>query len=210
MMNQNVILSSFYLPPIEYFSKISKGTTVYIESKANYIKQTYINRCEIYAANGKLSLSIPIKKAKTKKVKIEDVKISYDTNWQRLHLKSIESAYRSSAFYEYYIDAFIPFFTHKYEFLLDFNTDLLKTLLSELEIDTEIQFTDEYYKNQFEALDYRSEISSKNKNFPTKELEFSEYYQVFSKKYGFIPNLSIFDLIFNEGPNSRMILKSKK
>ena len=208
-MADKIILSSLYFPPIQYFTQILSSSEIYIESKANYVKQTYLNRCEIFAANGKLTLSIPIKKPKTRKIKIEDVELSYDTDWQRLHLKSIESAYRSSAFYEYYIDAFLPFFTKKYKYLFEFNTDLLKTILNELEIDVHINFTDEYYENQFEALDARFKISPKNAENIEFNVNLPKYYQVFAEKHGFLPNLSILDLLFNEGPNSKLILKGK-
>ena len=209
-MTDKIILSSLYFPPIQYFAQILSSSEIYIESKANYVKQTYLNRCEILAANGKLTLSIPIKKSKTRKIKIEDVELSYDTDWQRLHLKSIESAYRSSAFYEYYIDALLPFFSKKYKFLLEFNSDLLKVLLNELEIDVNINFTDEYYENQFEALDARFKISPKNIENIEINVNLPQYYQVFAAKHGFLPNLSILDLLFNEGPNSRLILKGKR
>jgi len=202
-MRTDLILASEYFPSIKYVSQILKTETIFIEAKAQFAKHTFFNKCEIYAANGKLSLTVPIKKFTFPKVKMEEVEISYDTDWQRLHFKSIESAYRSSAFYEFYIDAFLPFFKKKYQYLLDFNTDLLKMIIEELEMDTRILLTSEPYKKQFDATNLSNEQAEfSNENEANSNSQFA-YYQIFANKFGFIPNLSILDLLFNEGPNAR-------
>lgn len=204
-MSEKAILSTAYLGPIQYYSKILKYNQVFIEVNENFIKQTYRNRCKIYGANGELSLSIPVKKTDIK-TKIKDLLIDYDTNWRKLHWKSIESAYRSSPFFEFYADDFLPFYNKKYKFLLDFNTEIQSMILDHLEIEFEMNFTKEYISyDKIDFPDFREKINPKM-NIPDSEFEAIEYTQVFAEKYGFIPNLSIIDLLFNEGPNAIGIL----
>jgi hypothetical protein len=201
-----LIFSTSYFPSVNYFSLIKASNFFTIESKASFIKQTFLNRCEILTANGKMTLSIPIKKLKTSKMTIDEVQISYDTNWQRLHFKALESAYRSSAFFEYYIDAFLPFFTKKYQFLLEFNTEILKILLSELELNRDFHFSEKYLANSSEFIDFRNfEPINGNENSPFLTNQ-KPYYQVFSNRFPFTENLSIIDLLFNEGPFASVYL----
>jgi len=206
-MNNKIILATTYFPTIQYMLKFLIYKDIVIEKHENYIKQSYKNRCNILAANGVQALTIPVKKVSGKKIIITDILINYDTNWQTLHLKSIDSAYKSSPFYEFYIDAFIPFFKKKYKYLFDFNIEILQVLLKEIENDKTFDFTNEYlptYKN-----DYRMSINPKKKyQTEDKTFVFNEYSQVFSSKFGFTKDLSILDLLFNEGPNTRMVLKS--
>jgi hypothetical protein len=196
-----LILSTSYLPPIEYFTSIINSKEVIIEKKESYKKQTYRNRCEIYSSNGKLDLSIPIIKINGHNTKTEDIIISYKYNWQKKHWRAIESAYNSSPFFLYYKDDLIKFFAEKYESLIDFNFDLLMVLFEMLEIKPEVKFSKEFIKYYDEnSIDKRNIISPKN-NINSSE-NFPAYTQVFDTKLGFIPNLSIIDLIFNEGPNA--------
>ncbi len=133
--------------------------------------------------------------------------IDYDTNWQKLHWKSIESAYRSSPFFEFYEDDLKPFYEKKYKFLLDFNIEIQNMVLEHLDIDVNLKFTDKYCHILTEEIDdLREKIHPKKKeNDP--DFITVEYTQVFQGKYGFIPNLSIIDLLFNEGPNAIEALK---
>jgi WbqC-like protein len=203
-MSKKIILTTAYLAPVQYFTKFVEYDKVIIEAHENFIKQTYRNRCKLYGANGELSLIIPVKKSNSK-TKIKELLIDYDTNWRKLHWKSIESAYNSSPFFEYYIDDFLPFFTKKYKYLFDFNTELLNMILEILDISTKIEFTDTFFNNEYEMDDFRELIHPK-KGGLDQNFKVIEYTQVFQSKYGFIPNLSIIDLIFNEGPNSSIIL----
>ncbi len=205
-MSKKVILSTAYLAPVQYFTKLFKYDEVFIEKHENFIKQSYRNRCKIYGANGELSLSIPVKKISLK-TKIKDLLIDYDTNWQKLHWKSIESAYRSSPFFEFYEDDLKPFYEKKYKFLLDFNIEIQNMVLEHLDIDVNLKFTDKYCHILTEEIDdLREKIHPKKKeNDP--DFITVEYTQVFQGKYGFIPNLSIIDLLFNEGPNAIEALK---
>jgi len=206
MMSNKVILSTAYLPPVQYFTKLIKYEEILIEAYENFIKQTYRNRCNIYGANGIIGLTIPVKKIKTKTI-IKDMVIDYDTNWRKMHWKSIESAYRSSAFFEFYADYLAPFYHTKYKFLIDFNHDILKMLTKQLEIDIHIKYTNEYYFSEEVTFDDFREIIHPKKKFHDPDFKGKEYFQVFSDKHGFISNLSILDLLFNTGPETLDYIK---
>ncbi len=198
---KEILLESFYLAPIQYYSKLL-NYKVLIEVNENYTKQTYRNRCKIYSANGIQTLSIPVKNEKKQKTLMKDVKISYETNWQKQHYKSIKSAYGRSPFYEYFIDEIKIFYFKKYKFLLDFNTEFQNLIIENLEIENNFSFTKNYIsRDQTEILDFRGKISPK-KNLADIEFLMENYIQVFENKFGFKSNLSIIDLLFNEGPNA--------
>lgn len=200
-MNEKVLLSTAYLPPIQYFTKILKYDDILIEAHENFIKQTYRNRCNIYGANGMISLTIPVKR-NVSKIVIKDLLIDYSTNWRKLHWKSIESAYNSSPFFEYYADDYFPFYQKEYKYLLDYNCDIQEIVMDNLGIIKKLNFTNEYqFPKGLLIDDFREKIQPK-KSFQDYDFKIQKYNQVFIDKHGFIPNLSILDLIFNEGPNA--------
>ncbi|MDR1129498.1 MAG: WbqC family protein [Prevotellaceae bacterium] len=201
--NRSIALSTAYLPNIRYFSKLLHGEAV-IEQHENYLKQTFRNRCEILTAGGIMSLTVPVKHTGSK-IPIRDIRIDYADNWQRLHWRTINAAYRSSPFFMYYEDDFLPFFTKREEFLFDFNCKMLDMLIELTGLKTTIKLSDSYLQNC--DMDFRYLISPKNK---TADPDFSPvpYWQVFSSKFGFQPNLSILDLLCNEGNNSYSIIKN--
>ncbi|MDR2027557.1 MAG: WbqC family protein [Prevotellaceae bacterium] len=200
--NHNVILSTAYLPNVQYFSKLLLGEVV-IEQHENYPKQTYRNRCEILTANGTVSLTVPVKHSGTK-IKIRDVRIDYSGDWQRLHWKTINTAYRSSPFFVYYADDLMPFYSNREKFLFDYNCKMLDKLIGLTGLKTEIIFSDSYLQNC--DMDYRNSITPRNR---PQDARFSPvpYCQVFSNKFGFRSNLSILDLLCNEGNNSYAVIK---
>jgi hypothetical protein len=205
----SVLLSTAYFAPVQYYSKFLKYDNVYIEQFEHFNKQTYRNRCVIMGGNGPIQLVVPVVKGRGRKILIKDLKISYDIEWQRNHWRTIFSAYNSSPFFEYYKDDIQAFFETKYEFLFDFNLKIHKTVCELLEIQNNTFLTTDFEKVPDETLNLREIISPKISPETDFEFQPQKYTQVFSEKFGFVPNLSILDLIFNEGPNSYSILESK-
>lgn len=206
---KTVFLSSAYLAPVEYYTKLLAYDKVFIEQYDHYMKQTYRNRCTIAAPDGELALSIPTVKPDTLKCPMRDIRISDHGNWRHLHWNAIESAYNHTPFFEYYKDDFHPFYEKKYEFLVDFNEELCHLICSLIDIQPDMARTTEY-RIEFtpNEVDFRERIHPK-KDFTLEDTEFSPqtYYQVFQEKLGFLPNLSIIDLLFNMGPESLLVLK---
>ena len=205
---KTVLLSTTYLGPIQYYSKLISADSVILERFEHYPKQTYRNRCVIYSANGPQTLSIPVTKGQELKIYTKDVRIDYSMNWQKIHFKAIESAYRCSPFYQYYIDDFIPFYDTKYEFLCDFNLALLTKILKTIGLQCNLTETKEYIKpSTYDYLDFRDLIHPKQRMFvPDNSFQPPMYHQVFEPKFGIITNLSIIDLLFNTGPETLNIL----
>jgi len=215
MDNQNteVLLSTAYLAPIQYFTKLVSYQQIYIEYCESYLKQSYRNRAVILAANGPLQLSIPVADGPRAKGPIKDLKLSYDQPWQLMHWRGISSAYNSSPFFEYYADDLAPFFHNKkWKYLFDFNLEIQNAILKAINLDVAIKPTLDYYP-QGEAPettdDFRYTIHPKQQKqeadphfFPTP------YTQVFNEKWGFVPNLSILDLLFSDGPETIRHLRS--
>jgi len=195
-----IVLSSAYLAPIVYYSEMVKAETVFIENCDFYEKQSYRNRCQIAAANGSIVLSIPVEKAEQEKLLTRDVRISRHNDWQLNHWRSIESAYNSTPFFEYYKDDLLPFYEKKWTFLCDFNQEIQSKMIELLNLQIEIQLTGEYKKKQDDTiLDLREAIHPKKEN---KLVNCKPYYQVFEQRFGFLQNLSIIDLLFNMGNES--------
>lgn len=205
---KTVYLSSAYLAPVEYYTKLATYDKIYVEQHDHYMKQTYRNRCTIAAPDGELPLSIPTVKPDTPKCPMKDIRISDHGNWRHLHWNAIESAYNSTPFFEYYKDDFRPFYEKKYEFLIDFNEELCRMICELIGLHPNMERT-EAYKTDFtsDETDFRECIHPK-KDFHIEDPEFvaKPYYQVFGQKLGFIPNLSIIDLLFNMGPESLLLL----
>lgn len=200
-MDSHLILPALYLPPISYFHVIQAAKLpVLLEKHEHFPKQTYRARASIHSANGKLDLIVPVIKGHRVHSKIEDVRISYEADWQRLHWMSLQTSYRRSAYFEYYEDDFAVFYEQKYEFLLDFNVAQLILLLRLLKMDLDFGYTTEYRQDYEARLDFREQIHPKKK---TSFFTPKPYYQVFEAKNGFFPDLSIVDLLFNQGPKSR-------
>lgn len=205
-MNQPVLLSTAYFAPIHFYTRYLHHQEVYLEQYENFTKQTYRNRCVISGGNGLISLVVPVVKGRGPKVLIKDLQISYDTEWQRNHWQTIVSAYNSSPYFEYYQDDLEQFFTKKEIFLLDYNLKIHKTVCEFLDIDDHLILTDDFEKIPEDTLNMREAISPKNKTNPDSAFNPMEYTQVFNEKFDFLSDLSILDLLFNEGPNSHTIL----
>ncbi len=205
--NETAVLSTAYMGPVQYFTKFILYSKIYIEQHETYLKQSYRNRCYIYGPNGKMTLIIPVKKPYNN-TRIKDILIDYDTHWQRIHWNALVSAYSSSPFFEFYEDDLKGFYTGKEKTLLDFNRKILQLLLGFLDIDTEINLTGSFQRKYLHEKDFRLSINPK-KRLAVKDNRFIpwKYNQVFFEKHGFIPDLSIIDLLFNEGPDAKKILR---
>jgi len=184
---------------------IVKASQLQFEVKDSYQKQTYRNRANIYSANGQLALSIPVVYSQKNRQLYKDIKISNESKWQTLHWKSLLSSYSTSPFFEFYEDDIAPLFQTKKDYLLDFNFKCLETVFDCLQLDTEFSKSLVFEKEPKDVIDFRYLVNARKE----KEYNFSEYTQVFSNKHGFLSNLSVLDLLFNEGPNSSMYLEAQ-
>jgi len=198
------IMPLSYLPPIEFYQIMLKYKNVVLDIHEHFHKQFYFNRCEIYGANGKLKLSVPVKKNRDR-TPLKDASVSYDQNWRTIHWRSIQAAYRRSPFFEYYENEMAPIYlNHAPEKLIDWNLKLFELVNNLLGVEVRLSFTESYQKVYENAADYR------NLNLPKlsgiSALKEIQYQQVFQEKYGFIKNLSILDLLFCEGHYARQIL----
>lgn len=200
----NLLLTTAYFAPIAYFSAIRQADHTYIEQFENFGKQSYRNRCEIMTANGVIPLTVPVAKANSKTL-VKDLKIVYPTNWQKLHFKGIESAYKNSPYYDYYIDDLMPFFEEKKVYLLDLNQAILHKLLELLKLDADIRLTEDYIEEGTRNyIDLRNAIHPKeSRRQPGADFPAQAYRQTFSDRCPFVPNLSILDLLFCCGPEAK-------
>ena len=208
MIQKEVILSSAYIGPVQYFVKFIHQHEIIIEQFDHYIKQTYRNRCMIGSANGPLCLTVPVKRQRGTKTLVKDMKIDYDINWRKIHHQGIVSSYGSSPFFEYLRDDIEPFFFRNYTFLIDLNTEATSKIIDLLGLNTRIRLSTSYnfYDVSSESLDFREKIHPK-RSLDNDRMFFPQpYHQVFSTKYDFLPNLSILDLLFNKGNESKEVL----
>lgn len=199
-MQSSAIFPLFYLPPVSYFSALKNHNFQFeIEKHEHFVKQTYRSRISIASPDGILDLMIPVVKGSKFHTSTKDVKISYDFKWQRLHWLGLQTCYRSSAYFEFYEDGLAPFYEKKYEFLFDYNLDLLNWVLKQMKQNPVNNFTQEFEQNIPTELDYRNQFNKKDIHKAASK----NYFQVFSDRNQFIPNLSIVDLLFNQGPQTK-------
>lgn len=208
-MDRKILLSTSYFGPVQYFSKYLFSGNLIIENHENFIKQTYRNRCIIAGANGPIKLTVPVLRGSFHKTAINELEIDYSKRWQDIHWRTIESAYRSAPFFDYYEEEIKSVLKKQTQFLIEYNTELTSSILSILDIEPRHKLSNRYHNitSNNEDLDYRELIRPKNIE-PDILFEAFPYHQVFEEKLGFIPNLSILDLIFNAGPESIEILQS--
>jgi WbqC-like protein family. len=197
-MNRKIVLSTAYLPPIEYFARIKEADEVFIEQEENYLKQSYRNRCYILASDKPQHLTVPVYLGSFHKTHIRDIRIDYSKRWQKVHLGALKSGYSSSPYFIYFFEALEKIIQSDHEFLLDLNIELLEALMKMLKIERKISFTSGFIPVESNFDDLRYSISPKKKSFyfPKK------YIQVFNTDNRFVPGLSIADLLFNAGPEA--------
>jgi hypothetical protein len=206
LLSPPAIFSTAYFPPLHYFAAMIAVPYLLIEKHETYQKQTYRNRCEIYSANGKLSLTVPVKKVFGNHTKIDEVQISNQYKWKKMHWRSIVAAYANSPFFLFFGDAIHNLIFYSQSNLFDYNFHLISGILKLLEIQKEIRFSNTFEKKYEGIVDYRNQITPKTKILTT---DFKPYYQSFGDRHGFLGGLSILDLLFHIGPESRTYLSSK-
>lgn len=200
------LLSIAYFPPISWMAVALQAGRITLEIHETYPKQTFRNRCVIATASGLLNLTVPVKRINGNHTKTVDIQIDNSKNWQLLHWRSINTAYNKSPYFLYYRDVIEPLFFKKYKYLVDFNRELLQSILNMLKINTiEILYTHKY---EFEP-GYADLRNSFHPKYPNRDINcnFPRYIQVFEEAHGFLPDLSIMDLLFNMGPDALHYLK---
>jgi hypothetical protein len=203
--NEQVLLSSAYLPNIQYFSKLLSYNNCIIEVNDTYQKQSYRNRATIMGPNGLLDLVIPVKRPSGNRTITKDVLLDYDMPWQKTHWKAILSAYNHSPFFGIFEPELRPAFSRHFKYLIDFNFHLIDLILGMT--DTQVQYKpSNVFINDPHVDDFRFSIHPKKRcQLPDPGFIQVPYFQVFEKNIGFISNLSFIDLLFNEGPQARFI-----
>jgi hypothetical protein len=197
-MAGKILVSTAYLPPVEYFSIISGADEIFIEKEENYLKQTYRNRCYILSAHGPQLLSVPVYLGSLHKTPVKDIRIDYSKRWQQVHIRAITASYNSSPYFEFYFENIEKIISRNYDFLLDLNMDLTESVLEILKMKKVISYTTNFEPVGVMECDFRYKITPKEKSHFTVK----EYFQVFNKGEGFVPGLSIIDLVFNMGPDA--------
>lgn len=196
-----MIIATSYLPPIWYIKKLLSTDTIVIERCEHFVKQTIRNRCHILSPNGVQSLIVPVVHKNRFITPVKDIRIANDLSWQRQHWRSLCAAYRRSAYFEFYQDDMVSFYEKKFEFLFDFNLELLQFLLEQLQIKKTISFTSEFQEPKKNSHDNLCEQC--NTGLPLVSGNALKYPQVFSYKEDFVSGLSIADLLFSMGPSSK-------
>ena len=195
----SILLSTTYFGPVQWYQKLYRAERVEIEQWESFRKQTYRNRCLIATANGIQALTVPVEHSTLNSIK--DLRISDHGNWRHLHWNAIQTAYGESPFFEYYQDDIRPFFEKRWAYLLDFNEEIRQKMCELLDIQPKVGFSLEFKVDSLINKDYRDKITPKNPA-PDPDFQPRRYYQVYEQKHGFLPNLSILDLLLNMGPES--------
>ena len=203
---KSALLSSTYFGPIQWYQKLNRYDNCLVEQYDHFVKQTYRNRCVIASTAGLQSLTVPTEAYEGPKCYMRDIRISDHGNWRHLHWNALASAYGESPFFEFYADDLRPFYEKHWDYLIDFNMAITQKMCELLDIHPSIKLSTSYTKaEETEFDDFRDVIRPKH---PQPDPTFSPrpYYQVFSDKNGFLPNLSILDLLFNEGNEAVLFL----
>ena len=197
-----VLLSTTYFGSVQWYQKLYRSDEVQIEQWESFQKQTYRNRCLIAAPNGIQALTVPVEHNSQL---IKDIRVSDHGNWRHLHWNALVTAYSESPFFEYYQDDIRPFYEQRWDYLLDFNEAIRAKMCELIDIQPKVSYSLEFRTLNSQLQDFRETIRPKH---PAPDPDFTPrpYYQVWQQKYGFLPNLSILDLLFNMGPESILYL----
>lgn len=203
-----LLLATAYAPPVSYFALLYKhrAERIALEAHENYVKQTYRNRCRILAPNGVQALTLPIEQPRDLKCPIQEVRLSEHGSWRHLHQGALWAAYGSSPFFEFYADDLLPLYDRRWSFLWDFNLELMHRLVRLLGLSLPLHETEDFTPLGEHPQDYRYSLRPKGGTLPEGYTPLP-YYQVFRERYGFVPELSIYDLLFEMGPESLLVLR---
>lgn len=201
-----LILPSLYLAPVSYYAALYRADYAVEDCGEHFIKQTYRNRCQIATAEGALSLTIPVQRGGASRSAMKDIRLSDHGNWRRLHWQAIRTAYDASPYFFYYADDFAEIYERDHDYLVDFNADLRNLVLSLLSLEDKAPKRSETYIHaETDDTDLRTLMTPKT-SVIVPDFEPRPYYQVFRERTGFLPDMSIIDLLFNHGPESRLFL----
>jgi len=197
-MAGKILVSTAYLPPVEYVSLISRADEVLVEREENYLKQTYRNRCYILSAHGPQFLSVPVYLGSLHKTPVKNIRIDYSKRWQQVHLRAMTASYNSSPYFEFYFEKVEKIISVNHNFLLDLNMELTNSVLEILKMNKPISYTTNFEPVSDMENDFRYKITPKEES----PFTLKEYCQVFNNGESFVPGLSIIDLLFNVGPDA--------
>ena len=195
---RTALLQTTYFGPVQWYQKLRRYDQCLIEQYDSYQKQTFRNRCVIATANGMQALTVPVEHGE-EKILLKDLRISDHNQWRRVHWNALQSAYSESPFFDYYVDDIRPFFEQKYEFLIDFNETIRQKICELIDFQPKVTYTTNFLNDH--NADFREVINAKHP-LPDPDFQPKRYWQVFQHKHGFLPNLSILDLLFCMGPES--------
>jgi hypothetical protein len=198
----SVLIHPTYFPSVSHFVAMAQADSITLEMDDNFQKQTNRNRMYIYSPNGMQLLNLPVKHTKFAHQKTRDVKLETAFDWQKQHFKSLEAAYRSSPFFEYFEDAFAPIFEKRHTFLMDLNLQTMEITSKCLGMEFKYSETEEYFHDAPGFDDFRKLANGKK-----DAIELEPYNQVFAERHGWLNNLSILDLLCNEGRRALDYLK---
>jgi hypothetical protein len=201
-MPGNLLLSTAYLPPAEYFARIANASEALIEKEENYLKQSYRNRCYILSPSGQQPLSVPVYLGSLHKTPVKDIRIDYSKRWQQVHLGALVASYNSSPFFLFYFETIEKIILSNHKFLLDLNMELLMAVIKMIKLQVEISYTTDFMPVNKAGDDFRYRICPKKKT----DYNLKPYIQVFGNENIFTGRLSIVDLLFNTGPEANNYL----
>lgn len=206
-MDVPVILSTSYFGPVSWYARYLTANTPMIEAHENYQRQSYRNRCRILGSNGVVNLIVPVEHGHRPGQPIREIQIDYRSRWQKVHQRTLMSAYRHAPYYQFYMDEIDQFWSRRWDFLYDLNLESTIKLLNLLGLKSPVQLTSSYLNGEMEVSDLREQIHPK-KAHPDPGFQPPLYYQVFSDRHAFVPDLSIMDLLFCLGPDANAYLNS--